>query len=501
MSDRLLLNNLCQPRDHNILKASSNGKKNKVFFEEDCTSDDLVKQLMTLGEIQKDLSIWVLIDSWQSFLSLLLILHERGQLQQYAPKLIEHMRCLNTCFIWQELQLVSVYKTLCYCLLGQPIKDLPIHQNKSGAVSLEWGGYWSWGGVPHNRIHAELGLLWCLLGQLTEDKRYLKAAESLANWQLNTLDHNFLPFIGLFSQEEDASETRLLINNFLLFSAIATFANRSDMAAVAEKQYARLATLSPSIATEFSSLQLAYDRWLSKYPKISPALPHLPDVFKDDQLVLAICRSNLGSAVSTLAGGGTSMGAMYRGDVKIVSFGPQHLPLGDCGSFGVESQLDGLAEAQMKISEVDKMYCIQGLTRLTPYQKKSPLQATFRNGEHSGFWIDTKQSYQDEQLSIETVFRGLFDIGSLAFAFFVKAQSCAVETIKVVNLRSFDRYQGEVKTIILQGNKTSLTIEAGQKLGEMQVIPLGGGNNFWGADFLVAYLLDSQESKYSWLIK
>ncbi|MBA3815210.1 MAG: hypothetical protein H0X29_01560, partial [Parachlamydiaceae bacterium] len=208
-----------------------------------------------------------------------------------------------------------------------------------------------------------------------------------------------------------------------------------------------------------------------------------------------------GSVISTLTGGGSGMGCMHREDVQIVNFGPQHLPLGDCYGFGIESQQSHLSQAQISISESSKMYTIEGVARVTPRPKNSSQQASFRNGDHSGFWIEAKQSFQNEQLTIETIFRGLYDISTLAFAFFVKAQSCVIESLKVVNPRSFERYQGEVKNIILRGEKATLIIEAGQKKGELQVIPLGGGNNFWGADFLVAYIMNSQEYKYSWTIK
>jgi hypothetical protein len=32
----------------------------------------------------------------------------------------------------------------------------------------------------------------------------------------------------------------------------------------------------------------------------------------------------------------------------------------------------------------------------------------------------------------------------------------------------------------------------------MQVIPLAGGDNFWGADFLVAYHLSQDQRNYQW---
>lgn len=500
MSYSLLLNTLYQP-PRGTSKAPSYDKIFRSFFEGCCVDDRLIDKLLQFDDVQKGLTSWASIVHWQEMLSLLLILHERNELGKYASQLIERVRCLNASYIWHELQLVAMYQALCAHLLDQPVKDPIICQNASGAAPLEWGRRWSWGSIPHSRFHAEIGFLWCLYGQLREDDRYFKAAESLAEWQLNILDHHYLPFYGLFSHEEDASDLRSLINHFLLFSAVGVFADRSDMAALAEKQYARIAAFASMGKLEFSSLHLAYDKWLSKFSQCSRTLPTLPNVFKDEELALAGCRSMSGSAVSTLSGGGTSMGCLYREDVNIVSFGPQHLPLGDCRGFGIETQQNYLPLSQVEISAPNQTYSIQGLVRLSPRPKTSVSPATFRNGDHSGIWMDVKQNFLNNQLMIETTFRGLFDMSMLAFVFFIKARSCAIENSKVVNLRSFERYQGKVRDIALHGEQATLMIEASQKQGEMQVIPLGGGNNFWGADFLVAYLLVSHECSYSWTIK
>lgn len=509
MSYPLLLNTLYQPRRAAYSKAPSQDRIFRSFFEGHCVNDRLIDKLLQFDDVQKGLTPWSSIIHWQELLSLLLILHERNELEPYSSQLIERVRCLNACFVWHELQPAAIYRAICAHLLGQPVKEPMICQHASGAAPLEWGKHWSWGSIPHSRFHAEIGFLWCLYGQLREDVCYFKAAESLAEWQLNALDHHFLPFCGLFSHEEDASESRLLIHHFLLFSAVAAFAARSDMAALAEKQYERIAALASMGKAEFSSLHLACDKWLSKHSfNLEKAIGRgcqiqgfLPSVFQDEQLALAGCRSTSESAVSTLSGGGTSMGCLYREDVHIVCFGPQHLPLGDCRGFGIESQENHLPQTKIEISAANQTYSIQGLVRMSPRPKTSLCPATFRNGEHSGCWIDVKQNYQNKQLTIETIFRGLFDISMLAFVFFVKARSCAVEKSKMVNLRSFDRYQGEIRDIVLHGEQTALMIEAGRKQGEMQVIPLGGGNNFWGADFLVAYLLISDEYSYSWTIK
>lgn len=497
MSDPLLLNALYKPRHHTPSKVYSNDRAFRSFFEGHQINLDL-NNILLPACIQKNFNPWLLIENWQELLALLLVLQECGELQKNTPQLIERVRCLSACFVWNELQLACMYQALCMHLLDLPVEKPVIHQYAEGAAPLEWGNRWSWGNIPHNKFHAQLGFLWCLYGHLTEDPLYIKAAESLAEWQFNIIDHRYIPLIGLFTQEEDAAEQQLLVDNFLLNHAVSIFADRAEMSEVAAKQYVHISS-QPNI--EFSSLQLAYDRWLSKYCCKEPSgQPSLPTFFKDDHTLLAGYRSASTNVVSTLAGGGSSIGCFHREDVHIVSFGPQHLPLGDCRGFGIENNLDSLSSTQINISESKRAYHIQGTVRMSPRPKTSNTGASFRNGEHSGMWIEIEQNFYNEQLIIETTFYGLYDIGNLAFVFFAKAGSCIVDG-KNVNLRSFDRYQGPIKNIIFQGKEAAITIESKLNQGEMQVIPLGGGNSFWGADFLVAYLLDSRVPGYSWTIK
>ena len=130
--------------------------------------------------------------------------------------------------------------------------------------------------------------------------------------------------------------------------------------------------------------------------------------------------------------------------------------------------------------------------------KEAQSIAGFRQGDPGGFWIDTRLEFQKAHLSIETVFNGIFDQKIFAFVFFAKAPTCLVDGRQAIEPRSFQRYQGKIRPVYLKGERASLAIEAGHKDGEMQVIPLGGGQNFWGADFLIAYQCNSDEECYRW---
>ena len=88
---------------------------------------------------------------------------------------------------------------------------------------------------------------------------------------------------------------------------------------------------------------------------------------------------------------------------------------------------------------------------------------------------------------------------SVAFSFFVKALRCRVASQQeFLYPRTLERYEGEVQTVAFEGQDHVLELRSLSCKGTMQVIPLAGGNNFWGADFLVAYLLSAEQRQYQW---
>lgn len=460
-----------------------------------------IEKILSTGNGLNFNTPWELLEKWREMLALLLLLHQRGFLESCNEPISKYFSDLSKFSFWREFQLLSAYRTIIASLLKKPCQQLLIAQFPSGACPLESGGHWSWGGIPHPLFHAELGILWCLYAYLFEDLKFLKAAEKLAEWQLNTLDHRFEPFTGLYSREGDVSQSTLLINNFLLFQAVAKMTKRQDLAFVANQQLDFLKKMQARIFFKIPCLSAVMDHFFAtRLPSIQAIEYHLPAAFEDAHLALAGCRTKEGSAVMTLFGGGSGMGCLHKDDIQIVNFGPQHLPLGDCQGFGIEGCGQFLSPHVKKIQGDREVLAVEGVSRMAPYTKEIQSHALFRAGEHSGCWIDVKQQFEKGQLSIETLFRRVGDPQALAFAFFVKAQSCSVAQ-KIVKPRSFQRYQGKVFPVYLRGNEGMLTIDAKQECGELQVIPLGGGDNFWGGDFLIAYLFDSNLCSYCWNIQ
>jgi hypothetical protein len=80
----------------------------------------------------------------------------------------------------------------------------------------------------------------------------------------------------------------------------------------------------------------------------------------------------------------------------------------------------------------------------------------------------------------------------LAFAFFVKADEAIVGGTKIKAL-SLSQFEGRAQRVYFKG----LEIESEEEM-DLKVVPLAGGDFFWGADFLLAFSL---RNKGEWFIK
>lgn len=440
----------------------------------------------------------------RQLLALLLMLQDTGRLADMRARFKERAAPLKQPAAWPTFQLAAMYQGVIELLLEQhPQEPRPLvkrYQLPSGAALLEPGGYWPWAQIPHPRFHAELGVLWSVYFHLTGDESYLQAAQQLAGWHCHTLDHNYAPFVGLFSSEEDVTESSLLINNVLLFDA-AGARGQLPFAGLAARQREHLHRLSLHSFVDVPPHAAVLEKWLSKYspPASSPAADVPLPTIEDRSLALVGCRFGSSSAVSTLFGGGTGMGCLHAGDVQVVSYGPQHAAiLGDCRGFGLEGSQRLLQAHPQTIEAKSSSYRIEGMSRVVPQPRETPSPALFRVGEPSGFWMESKQVFDAGKLSIDARFYGVRDTSELAFVFFAKAKNCVVGAGRLVKPRSLDRYRGGVCPLVLQSGLSTLHIAPSCAVGEMQVIPLGGEGAFWGADFLVAFLFDAGTSRYGW---
>lgn len=160
-----------------------------------------------------------------------------------------------------------------------------------------------------------------------------------------------------------------------------------------------------------------------------------------------------------LQGIGVSLGAMRADSVEIPAFGPQIAPLNDPSGFGIY--------------------------RLNSESKWAALNA------RKEIWFETIPSL--DQNSLEIRFIGAPVERNLFFVFYIKAEMAIIAGDRYLP-QSLQRYAGDVKGITFEKKKRRLLMES-QNPSRMELIPLAGGNCFWGSDFLLGFEVPSHDGR------
>lgn len=389
---------------------------------------------------------------------------------------------------WHEFQLLSALKALLAVLSGQTFTPSLPKQLQSGAAFLEWKGYWSWGKIPYGFYHSDLGSLWLIYGYLTQDNLWIEAGKKLAQWQLNVLNSDFLPISSLYMHEDNASLQKMLISNYLLFKVASTLTGDSHLGYAAKRQMDHLNHCQDLHLMEKTVL---LESLISRIKLQTNQQPFtLTPSILDEELDLIGLRSENDFVMCTGRGGQTGLGYLNFSGVKVTNYGPQHSPLGDCTGFGIE-ECDLISDLAFS----DTGFFLNSTARIAPKDIDLHSFSNFRNGTPSNIWLNLIQNYtKDERcLQISANFSTLNQLEDLAFVFYIIADTCHIDKDTTIFPKTFTHYRGCNDLLTFTKGNSSLSIQTRGHLN-LEVIPLGGGNSFWGADFLVAYRVDSAKT-------
>ena len=432
-------------------------------------------------------------------LNLLCAMHQPlHPLQALLYKLVQRFRHIPT---WKEFQLSSALGDV-NALLRNVDGDLSNpKQSQSGAIPLEWGGHWDWATSPHAHAHAEQGLLWAIIGKLSGTQHYLQAALRGAQWLLNTLDGQYFPMQGLYVQEASAALDRQLILNYLYFHAVAKLCDQGQFAYLAQRQLGHIQNLASSHSIKVPLHLAMIERWIEKEgADVAPHFTPLNELICDPNTALVGYRNAQQSAVCSLVGGNTGLGHFAYKDVAILAYGPQQFPIEDCSCFGVEQACtvnhNHLSNVSIDLEEKD--FRLEGRVRIRGTRPNLNTFASYGNTKPSGVWMNAIQEFRSGKLSLMTSFYGVNSLSESAFSFFVKASQCVVDQSHHLNKQSLDLYSGDLASICFESEQAQLQISPRHNRGEMQVLPLGGSGNFWGADYLVSFYLATDPQTYHW---
>lgn len=404
---------------------------------------------------------------------------------------------------WDGFQLGAALRALC-CTIVQLPCDLPEPKLlESGAVPIETEGRWPWAMLPHQLYSAQLGLLWSLLGERCGNSTLSEAAVRVAEWQLNTLDGNYYPIPGLLTREDDFCVSNMLTSNYLLFKTVSLLSQRPQFAYAAERQKQHHVG-HQSTAPDLYGCTLAWsviDYYLNRFtPAAAPSESvSLPIYWTDPTVGLVGYRSPEKTVTLCVSGGGTGLGCLHAKELRILTYGPQLFPLGDCSHFGVLSPC--WPHKQCIVEALKGSIAAHGRIAVSGRQLQGRSPGLYRLSSPSGIWIDIHQTYAAGSLAIDTTFYGVTGLDTVAWVYFVRAESCTLPNGHKVRPQSLDRFQGHVEPVTLTHGKETMLLEAPETCAEMHIVPLAGGDSFWGADFLIAYRLNPQAVHYTWRVK
>ena len=469
----------------------------KTYFNGAHISERQIELALLSDKNNSDISYVYVLKQWRDLVAVILLLKFQNLLTERINSIIlKRSRFLRSITIWPERQVMTLYPLLANALTGKSRTKFDFSQSASGYCPDLFFDNSAFGELPTPIYHAELAILLYLYGQACEDSIYIDAAIKMAEWQKNTFDFDFNPFVALFSKEGESSEFSLLLLNFSLFSLIGKIATQEEAKAIGEIIAQKIEKLEGTESSSTSVLAIVLANYCMEKLDRNRAVNNLPQVIFDESQALVGVRSSKYSVISTLYGNNSGMGSLHIGDVKIVNYAPQCLPLGEFQGFGLEGGNRLLAHHLKHIQASEHSFELDGSMRVKACQgdENSSIK------DSGGTWIDARQAFKEGVLDISISSNDNFKNETLAFVFFVKCQTCEIKPEVTIKLKSFDRYQGNADTLFLNGVNSTVTIKSARKDVEMHVIPLGGGDSFWGADFLVAYYLNPSEKEFSWQV-
>ena len=379
-----------------------------------------------------------------------------------------------------------------------PIPEVGPHLLESGAALIDLHEYCPWLSLPYTPQHLEFGIYLSLLALLAKRSDFQETVVRIATWQINLLDAHGDPLPAFFVREKEGRSLNHLVLHYLLFRCASLFSTENSFSSLAEAALKTIDSILPKTKETINPLSILIDECLNQFrtSQFDSSFPlQLPEHLYDPSTALVGYRTEMQQVVCTLHGEHTGLGALRYGNIDIVNYGPQYFPLNDCEGFGIEG--NALSDRGVRRSVIEwrrASFILKGCTRMVDQPSSRSHLGHFR-----GIWLEVVQEFKKPHFYLKTTFLGLDGWEEVAFSFFVKASSCKIQSRELLP-RTLDRYHGEAKTLLLDDGKNRLELRPLSFEGKMEVIPLAGGSNFWGADFLIAYMMTADQRNYQWHI-
>lgn len=375
------------------------------------------------------------------------------------------------------LQLPKAYLALIAHLLHFDPLPLEPQQFPNGAALLDTMGWCESREIPEQVELAQLGVLWMILGVRLKNEMLQRAGLKIAVWHVHLLDGQGRPHLSAWARASSFRPSHLSLWNHVLFAMAYRLTGENGfhrLSEVARHQSWNPHTFPAALLVLVPSM-------------MTPTVPNLYHPFAEEITAGIMKFSNPDiSFMAHLSGWNSGLFSFHKREVAIVNGGPQAGAYDDLSRFGVRRTWGIKHRPFQEITWEKTVYhChLKGWTQLSSV----PL------------WMELDARLQAGRLTLETIFQEKETEEPLALALFMKCNKIVLGGKHHLEAGTLERYEGKALTLELQGASERMMIEP-DALATMKVIPLAGGDYFWGADFLVAFPIDAVRKAFKIDIK
>lgn len=369
------------------------------------------------------------------------------------------------------LQLPHAYLALIAHLLK--LDPLPIEpqQFPNGCALLDTLGWCASREIPAPTELAQLGALWMILGVRLKNEALVRAGLKIAVWHVHLLDGAGRPHLSVWSRASSFNPPSLLLWSHVLFLIAHRLSGEGGFKRLSEVFLHQLGQHAANLSGFPTSLLVLVP---STMP---PSLTQLSHPFAEEMTVGIMKFSNPEmSFMAHVSGWNSGLFSLHKKEVAVVNGGPQVGAYDDLAQFGIHRTWGAKHRPFHEITwEKTAYHChFKGWTKLS----RLPL------------WLELDAKFHAGQVSVETLFQEKSaPEGEISLLLFLKCDKLIVGGKHQFESRSLERYEGKPLPLELKGSSEKMVIQS--DVGQvMKVIPLAGGDHFWGADFLAAFPID-----------
>ena len=338
---------------------------------------------------------------------------------------------------------------------------------------------------PHDLIsYIEILLLKIFIGHFFGKETLLEKSLHEAQWLLRLVDHDS-HFLGTYWFSDCMLDQKTIqYSLYYLNRVLDTF----HLQETAKKKVS-------SNKKVQETLQLNCIRFLSELiqrqsiTKKRPPLSAVQIQELDTKYGIATIHFNQFSAVIDHPGQSQSIGAFCLNRLFFPAFGPHYFPLGEMNLFGAKRHPD----SNLYLKEEEKQ------DRCWTFWSRLPTLYAQKKRQIGSRWIQIDFFTHDEGVDLSITKADLEEIPPFSFVFFVCAENLKIEQWGEIQKLSLQRYQDISRSVYLSKKQEVIQIQPLFET-EMQIIPLNGESHFWGASYLISYVMSPESKKLAWRI-